>query len=135
MATLTPTSPRIRIDHDSTLAIAPPPLPDAASWSRYFEDLYHDAAGDVDRIPWGKGCASPALQAWLNSEAPSLLRPGATACIVGCGLGDDARELAGRGYDILAFDVSPTAVNWARNRHPDLSDRFVVADLFKLPPS
>ena len=129
------TPSRIQVDHESTLTTAPPPGPDAVAWSRWFEDLYHDAAGDLSRIPWGDGRPSPSLQAWLNTEAPSLVRPGATACIVGCGLGDDVQELAARGYDVLGFDVSPSAVQWARTRHPDIADRFVVADLFSLPGS
>jgi SAM-dependent methyltransferase len=52
---------------------------------------------------------------------------------VGCGLGDDVRELADRGYDVTGFDVSPTAVEWARKRHPDLADHFQIADLTALP--
>ena len=117
------------------LTAAPPTRADCAEWSRYFEDLSHDARGDAQRIPWAHLRPCPSLQCWLNTEAPSLLRPGATACVVGCGLGDDVKELADRGYDALGFDTSPTAAQWARTRHPPLSDRFVVADLFHLPGS
>lgn len=124
----------VRVDAQSA-TLTTPPSADAPAWTRYFEELYHDAAGDVQRVPWADDQACPALCAWLNSEAPSLVRPGATACIVGCGLGEDAKELADRGYDIVAFDVSPTAVAWARTRHPDTAERFVIADLFHLPTS
>ena len=34
--------------------------------------------------------------------------------VVGCGLGDDVAELLSRGYDAVGFDVSPTAIGWAR---------------------
>ncbi len=135
MAILSPSTAPLRVDHESVLAIAPPSCADAQAWSRYFEDLYHDAGGDPHRIPWAHQRPCPSLQAWLNSEAPSLLRPGATACVVGCGLGDDVRELVDRGYDVLGFDTSPTAIQWARTRHGDLCDRFVIADLFSLPRS
>lgn len=135
MATLIQTPHRLRVDPESTLSTAPPPQPDGAAWSRYFEDLYHDAAGDPSRIPWADQSPNPSLQSWLNSEAPSLVRPGATVCVVGCGLGDDAKDLADRGYDVIGFDVAPTAVQWARTRHPDIAERFVVADLFNLPSS
>jgi hypothetical protein len=74
------------------------------------------------------------MTAWLNREAPGLVRPGASAVVVGCGLGDDIKDLSDRGYETVAFDVSPTAVQWARTRHPTLADHFMVADLFA-PPS
>ena len=135
MATLIPTATPVRIDHESTLNVAPPSCAECSEWCRYFEDLYHDAAGDAGRIPWSDNRPNAVLQAWLNSEAPSLIRPGATACVVGCGLGEDTKELNERGYDVLGFDVSSTAVQWARRRHPAIPDRFVVADLFRLPPS
>ena len=113
---------------------SPPASGEAAAWSRYFEALYRSADHDTARIPWAETEPNPGLLAWLGAEAPSLVRPGATVCVAGCGLGDDVRELAGRGYDVLGFDVSPTAIEWARHRHPGLEDRFHVADLFDLPP-
>lgn len=106
---------------------------DPAVWARFFEDVYQSAEGDASRIPWADGRANPALVAWLNAEAPSLLRPGASVAVVGCGLGDDVAELAGRGYDALGFDVSPTAIDWARRQHPELGDHLIVADLLDLP--
>ena len=38
------------------------------------------------------------------------------------------------GLDVVAFDSSPTAVEWARSRHPDTAVDWQVADLFA-PPS
>src|ERR1043165_3589387 len=112
---------------------AHPEAAEPGQWNRYFEDLYREAAGDPERIPWADEVANPALVPWLNREAPSLLRPGASVSVVGCGLGEDVKELEGRGYDVLAFDVSPTAVAWARRRHPSIAERFMTADLFALP--
>lgn len=117
----------------SDVANSHPESGDATQWNRYFEDLYKDAAGDTRRVPWADESPNPALCAWLNREAPSLIRPGASVSVVGCGLGEDAQELSDRGYDVIAFDVSPTAIQWARQRHPELSERFMVADLFQLP--
>lgn len=114
---------------------APPQSADPRAWSEYFESLYRAAAGDVGGIPWGRRRPSPSLVAWLNSEAPALVRPGASVAVVGCGLGDDARELADRGYDVAALDCSAAAIAWARRLHPDLADRFHIADLFDLPPA
>jgi SAM-dependent methyltransferase len=112
----------------------PPESGDSASWSAYFEELYRDADGDPGRVPWADQRANPAMTAWLNCEAPGLIRPGASVVVVGCGLGDDVRDLCDRGYGATGFDVSPTAVQWARTRHPSLADHFMVADLFS-PPS
>jgi SAM-dependent methyltransferase len=98
-----------------------------------FEALYTAAGSDESLVPWQHGRAHPALVNWLNAEAPSLVRPGARVCVVGCGLGDDAAELIERGYDVTAFDYSPTAVAWAVRRHPSLEGRAVVADLLDLP--
>jgi SAM-dependent methyltransferase len=53
--------------------------------------------------------------------------------VVGCGLGDDAVELAGRDLEVTAFDVSPTAVRWAAERFPDAPVDWRVADLLALP--
>jgi SAM-dependent methyltransferase len=114
---------------------APPIAPDKRAWTTYYEGIYREAGGDPARVPWAECCSCPALRAWLNSEAPGQVRPGASACVVGCGLGDDVRELAERGYDVIGIDVSPTAIEWARARHPAIADRLMVADLFDLPSS
>ncbi|MHC4990134.1 MAG: class I SAM-dependent methyltransferase [Planctomycetota bacterium] len=99
----------------------------------YFEAIYMDAHGDPALVPWEDGKPNPALVNWLNAVAPSLIRCGARVAVVGCGLGDDARELIGRGYDVTAFDCSETAIEWARRRDPLNADCYVHADLFHPP--
>lgn len=99
----------------------------------HFEAIYTEADGNPSRIPWADGRPSPALVNWLNAIAPSLIRCGGRVAVVGCGLGDDARELIKRGYDVLAFDCSETAVNWARSLDPMNASAYHVADLFDLP--
>lgn len=101
----------------------------------YFESIYIDANGDEARIPWADDSPQPALVNWLNAVAPSLVRSGARVLAVGCGLGQDARELMRRGYDVTAFDCSKTAVAWARRIDPANSRCYVQADLFHAPPS
>lgn len=132
MAALTD-SQRRAVEVHATAPAAPPDAPDPGAWCDYFERLYRDAAGDADQVPWADELPNPALVAWLNREAPNLIRPGASISVVGCGLGEDVAELAGRGFDVLGFDVSPTAVKWAQKRHPDHAQRFISADLFNLP--
>ena len=55
--------------------------------------------------------------------------------IVACGVGDDAEFLASRGWDVTAFDISPTAIAWCRERSPDSPVDYQVADLFDMPPA
>lgn len=98
-----------------------------------FEAIYARAEGDPSRIPWADLRPSPALVTWLDFIAPSLVRCGSRVVVVGCGLGDDARELVRRGYDVTAFDISETAVNWARQLDPDHAGCYHRADLFDLP--
>jgi 2-polyprenyl-3-methyl-5-hydroxy-6-metoxy-1,4-benzoquinol methylase len=118
----------------SAITVFPNQASSSSSSVEYFESQYAEAKGDPSRIRWADQRPNPALVNWLNAVAPSLVRCGARACVVGCGLGDDAQEIAKRGYDITAFDCSPTAVEWARQRDPENARSYVQADLFNLPP-
>jgi SAM-dependent methyltransferase len=101
---------------------------EATTW---FEPLYAGAGGDVGQVPWARGAPSPALLAWLDQ--PGLDVSGSDVLVVGCGLGDDAAELARRGCRVTAFDISATAVAWARDRFADLDVVWRVEDLLALP--
>lgn len=101
--------------------------------ARHFDAIYHEAQGDPARVPWHRDGPNPPLVSWLNAEAPHLVRTGASAIVVGCGLGDDVAELASRGYDASGFDLSPCAAEWARRRHHDIAESFFCADLLGLP--
>lgn len=104
--------------------------PGGAAW---YDMLYRSAGGELKNVPWCDGRANPSLVAWLNSEATGRVRPGSRAIVVGCGVGDDVVELINRGYDAMGFDVSPTAIEWARRRFPAMASAFCVADLFGMP--
>ncbi len=104
-----------------------------AGLGAWHESVYATAAGDMNKVRWAHGRANPMMVSWLNAEAPGLVRPGARVVVVGCGLGDDVAELTARGYDAIGFDVSPTAISWARRRFPDQASCFVAADLLKPP--
>ena len=47
---------------------------------------------------------------------------------IGCGEGRDGGWLMERGFDVLATDVSPAAIDYARKRFPQFADRFRVLD-------
>ena len=108
--------------------------PDAAHVEEFYEAIYSSANGDPARVPWADCRACPMVVEWLNSHAPVVVRPGCRAVVVGCGLGDDLIELAERGYDVLGFDIAPSAVRWAARRHPQHGDRFATADLLRPHP-
>jgi SAM-dependent methyltransferase len=108
-----------------------PTQPDPGS-AEMFESIYVRAGDDLDAIPWARLAPSPALLAWLEDLAT---RAGASALVVGCGLGDDAEELSRRGLATTAFDVSPTAIERCRERFPDTAVEYLVADVFELPHS
>jgi SAM-dependent methyltransferase len=95
-----------------------------------FEEIYAGAGEDLASIPWADLTANPALTAWLDGRPPP---DGHRALVVACGLGDDAEELARRGYRVTAFDVSPTAIERCRQRFPASPVDYVVADVFDLP--
>ena len=53
--------------------------------------------------------------------------------MVACGLGDDAEEVSGRGYQVTAFDLVPAAIAHCHERFPDSAVDYQVADVFQLP--
>jgi SAM-dependent methyltransferase len=102
----------------------------------WFEPLYADAKGDTAQVPWAKNQPHPFLQDWLsiNSSQAAEKTAGKLALVIGCGLGDDAELLARIGYQVTAFDISPTAIAWCQQRFPDSTVNYLVADLFDLDP-
>lgn len=96
----------------------------------FFEAVYAGADGDDTAIPWQRAGSRPLVAEWLDGLE---VEGGERALVVAAGLGDDAAALAGRGLDVAAFDAAPSAVAWARQRHPDADVAWHVADLFALP--
>jgi SAM-dependent methyltransferase len=97
----------------------------------WFERLYSAASEGAAVVPWDRGAAHPLLLGWASESEPS--GAGKTALIVGAGTGWDAELIADLGYDTTAFDISPTAVEAARQNHPDSKVRYVTADLLAPP--
>jgi SAM-dependent methyltransferase len=101
---------------------------DAVGW---FDELYRAAGGDADVVPWADLAPNPNLVSWLNAGHARDLR--GRAMVVGCGLGDDAEELSRLGFDVTAFDISPTAIAWCRRRFSSSHVTYEAADLLALP--
>ena len=95
----------------------------------FFEPLYVAAAERGDAVPWDRGAPHPLVAEW----AADIDGTGRSALVVGSGLGPDSELLAERGFDVVAFDVSPTAIASTRERFPDSSVRYQVANLLEPP--
>ena len=107
-------------------------LSDAAATTEnplsWFEDLYSRANRDDNWIPWSDGNPNPLLVDWV------IGRPTGRALVVGSGLGEDAVFLEKMGWQVTAFDISKTAIQWASDRFSHTSVSWMVADLLNLPP-
>ena len=99
----------------------------------WFEPLYAAAARGERSVPWGRDTPREAVVEW--AEDRSLDGSGRGAMVVGCGFGADAEYLGSLGFDVTAFDVAPSAVRGAQERHPGSSVHYVVGDLLDLPPA
>lgn len=114
-------------------AVIEPPRAAPVGGPAWHDQVYRAAAGELVKVPWAEGKPAAAVVSWLNAEAPGRVRPGSRAVVIGCGLGDDVIELINRGYDAIGFDISPTAVEWARRRFKDYGAAFSVCDLLRVP--
>ena len=110
------------------LAAGPAAASDATSW---FELLYQAAARGEATIPWASLAPHPLLVQW--ARARSLRGTGRTALVVGCGFGDDAEFVASLGFNVVAFDISPTAIDGARSRFPGSPVDYTPGDLLNPP--
>lgn len=98
----------------------------------WFEKLYSQANNDEKQIPWADMKPNHNLVQWLDHQ--NIPTQGKTALVIGCGLGDDAEELSQRGFNVTAFDISPSAIQWCQQRFPQSHVNYLVADLLN-PPS
>lgn len=98
--------------------------------TRWFDELWMAAAGDEVDTPWARTAPYPPVLEHVEAAGPG---EGRRAVVVGAGLGADAELLAERGWHTTAFDVSASAVDLARGRHPATSVTYRVADLLALP--
>ena len=97
----------------------------------WFEALYAWAGDDTTKVPWADKRPNKNLITWIQRE--QIRGNGRRAVVVGCGLGDDADLLAKYGFDVTAFDISPSAIEWAKRRFAKSRANFVTSDLLNLP--
>ena len=97
----------------------------------WFENIYKSANGDYTKVFWADLEPSPYLVSWL--EKNHINKENKKACVIGCGVGDDAEALSKFGFEVTAFDISVTAIELCKNRYKDTKVNYVVADLFDYP--
>lgn len=88
----------------------------------WFDKLYREG---FDVVPWAEFRPNPNLMAFPGA--------GKTALVVGCGLGDDAQQVAAWGFETTAFDISPSAIEACRRRFPESPVRYETANLLDPP--
>ncbi len=96
-----------------------------------FEAIYANARERGGVVPWDSQLPAPHLVEW--AQAQQLNGAGRRALVIGCGLGDDAEFLSGLGFDVTAFDLSASAIAMCRERWPQSTVQYVVADLLNAP--
>lgn len=97
----------------------------------WFEVLYKEAEEGKSIIPWADRGTNPGLTEFWAKHA--LRAHGKTALVIGCGLGDDAEQLAAWGFATSAFDIAETAIRTAQKRFPQSVVQYRRADLFQPP--
>jgi len=95
--------------------------------SAWFDDLYKNNKESQENIPWARQAVNPLLQSYLDTDVAHK----GTALVIGCGLGDDAIALEMAGYDVVAIDISQTALALAKERFKDSNVQFKKQDIFE----
>jgi ubiquinone/menaquinone biosynthesis C-methylase UbiE len=101
---------------------------DPAGW---YEDFYRAAAAGEVELPWARTEPHELLTQWAAERGLDGSRR--RAIVVACGQGPDAEYIAGLGFDVVAFDISDTAIRLARHRYPGSAVRYQAADLLDPP--
>ena len=96
---------------------------------RWLEEMYAGADRDSEEIPWARMEPHPKMVEWIANQPDIQGR----ALVVGCGLGDDAEWVAAAGFEVTAFDLSQSSIDWCFERFPSSSVNYCVADLLSPP--
>ncbi len=99
----------------------------------WFEELYAQAKGDSQEIPWADLTANHNLTRWLDIN--HIQGNDKKALVVGSGLGDDAEALSQIGFEVTGFDIAPSAIAWSKKRFATSKVKYLVADALKFEKS
>ena len=98
--------------------------------TEWFDELYKKHKDNHENIPWARKAVNPLLQTYLDDIDHTHK---GKALVVGCGLGDDAHALELAGYDVVAIDVSESALEIAKERSVGSSIVYEKQDIFDMP--
>jgi len=98
----------------------------------WFEPLYARSNNNGEGVPWANMKTHPSFDNWLKHTP--LTGDEKSALVVGCGMGDDAITLESLGFQVMAFDVSETAIKYCKDRFPQSKVDFAQADLLAPQP-
>ena len=79
-------------------------------------------------LEWFVGAPTPIVAQMAEKYCPDKTAP---VLEIGCGEGNDAAHLLDRGYNLLATDVSPEAVDFCRRKYPRWAECFRTLDCLK----
>jgi SAM-dependent methyltransferase len=105
---------------------------DVGEHRNWFERLYAEADAGRAEVPWDRDGPNKLFAQWASEH--DLSGDGRRALVVGCGLGSDSEYTGALGFDTVAFDFAPGAIEEVRRRFPDSPVEYQVADLLD-PPS
>ena len=97
------------------------PRPSDVDW----DDNYKE--GDT---PWDSGFTEAML---VEAVESALLKPQGRTLEIGCGTGTNALYLAKAGFDVVAVDLSDTAIEKAKSRNSHPKIRYEVVDILTDP--
>ncbi len=90
----------------------------------FWESRYRDHV-----TPWDAGKVPESLRHYLPK-----LQPGARILVPGCGSAYEAGYLKENGFDVLAIDFSPAAVELAKTNLAHIGEIVRLADFFEFDP-
>ena len=95
---------------------------DRADFAGVYEGKSLIETAAITSVPWEIGEPQPIVCEILDSMSPGRLLD------IGCGLGRNAKAASDRGYEVLAIDISSTAINKCREFYSGSGISFQVLD-------
>lgn len=91
---------------------------DRANFEGVYEGQSLVESAKITKVPWEIGQPQPVVCAVLESMSPGRLLD------VGCGLGRNAKFASDHGHDVVAIDISATAINKCLEMYGDSGVEF-----------
>ena len=101
-------------------------MSEETNWEEHYQS-------DSGQLPWDIGTPSPELIEYFDT----LAQPPFHVLEIGCGTGTNALWMAEKGCDVLATDISPTAIEKAKKKPRPVGAKldFQVSNILEQAPS